>query len=300
MLLSLLFFISTHAFAHPQNCERVSEIVCGLSSEYDRGPCREVAPHVTRSIREVCRQFPPILRKLLLSLDRIGVGPKQSGIARAGTKFVYIGDSVFQPGANLSDLLTWKEQLNFGGSHVPGKVSFAFPRIEAGIAGWKHELLSYVLAHELGHVWSEDAIAEDFVMNKKGDFVAAPGSWCALSWVREDDERGDVPRSDQKFRGFDNFIFYRDGKTPRRVSERELLRTYRGLYASSFLTSYATQNHDEDIAESFAFTVLERSRPMQYRVFLPDGKSWSMAEKLASPQFSGKKSRILSLLGMGH
>ena len=231
-------------------------------------------------------RFPPVLQQVFCSLDTISVEANMESIAYAGLRgsnaIMGFRKSVIDEGLDLSTLLSWKEQLPFGGERDSYKLSDRLPllAITSGTREPSQDLAFYILAHEFAHMLD---FANDINTSCWPGMAceAERGSWTALSWSDTDH-----PRKSVDFPHRADVCFYQCNGGP--VSTKHIGTLYEGLNDSNFVTLYASTNIYDDFAESMAFYYLDRERGFGYGVDTRQGATWNLLDKVHAPQFKAK------------
>jgi hypothetical protein len=206
-------------------------------------------------------ELPAELRSEFCSVYRVFISDNIASTAFAGAirsergeiKGTYIGlrKSTFLKQPTSQEIITWKEQLAFGGSerflsNNPALVQIDY-RITTSVL--KTDGLFYVLVHELGHL-----IDAKLRINTATD-------WPSLSWTPWDE-----PLDETTFAYRDDFCFYGCAKP---IPVHRAPEVYNSLTKSGFITTYSAMSPTEDFAEFFAWYVMIRFKSPIYRIQIP-------------------------------
>jgi hypothetical protein len=232
-----------------------------IAYAWDKVACAPDSDRYLPAALELYRELPAPMRPLYCSLKRIFLSDALESVAfatvtmKAGEingAYIAIRRASFSESLTASGLLTWKEQLNFGGSktylaHDPGLVELSYgfhldnPRMDA---------LLYVTLHELGHV-------VDF-QNK----LSEPGGrWFSSSWAT-----AQMPLPEAHFDGQEKICYYRCQKT---IVPADAPALYASLKESAFITTYSGLSPREDFAEFWAWYLLREYKSADYRIRIP-------------------------------
>jgi hypothetical protein len=217
----------------------------------------------------------PALQKMFCSVKVIHVEPHLESIAYAGMTFrgaeVGFRKSIIDEGLDLSKLISWKEQLPFGGERDNYAVAKNLPQVDirsehSGV----QDLAFYVLSHEFGHLF---------------DFANDINNWGSTGWTSLSWETSNAPKADTDFPHRDGICYYTCTERP--LSPSVIPALYAGFDKSRFVTLYAATNIYDDWAESLAFYMLEQEG-MTYRLTTGQGEEYDLLAKLQAPQFADK------------
>jgi hypothetical protein len=239
-----------------------------------RGCARGAEPYVA-FFERVYDRLEPTLQKMFCSVKAIHVEPNLESIAYAGMSFrgaeIGFRKSIIDEGLDLSRLISWKEQLPFGGVRGSYEVARDLPQVEiVSDAPPVEDLAFYVLSHEFGHLF-------DFANDING---GRRDGWTPLSW----ESRGTpLPTSDFPHRA--DICYYNCSGGP--LDRGVIPALYAGLERSNFVTVYAATNPYDDWAESLAFYMLEQ-QGMTYDLRTGQGETYDLLSKLRAPQFASK------------
>lgn len=285
-----------NAGRRPTDCRaNIAKIMCvGVSSvSLDAAPtmsrgCDEDDAKYVGFFEAVYDRLAPTLQKMFCSVRILRVEPMES-IAYAGMSYngaeVGFRKSVIDEGLELSKLMSWKEQLPFGGERDAYNPVSNLPNITVKSAQPPvQDLAYYVLTHEFGHLFD---FAND--INRSTSSGAIAKSWTAFSWVSE----GRV-RRDQDFPGRANVCYYNCSHGP--IAYNKIPALYAGLDKSNFITMYAATNMYDDFAESLAMTLMAQDPTGSYVLADGQGNSYDGRVKLQSPQFAAKAAYVANFL----
>jgi hypothetical protein len=216
------------------------------------------------ALMEIFDETPEKMRLSLCSLEKIFISDAITSTAFASALTNGFGEIVggyvgFKKGTfveqpSTHDLVSWKEQLAFGGSTVflandPSLVQISY---DLKMTTLKKDGLFYVLMHELGHLI-------DF--NNQVNSRFAPTGWSRLSW-----KTADTPLDSARFAHQEDFCFYDCSSYLKREQGLEI---YTSLRDSAFMTSYAGQNNYEDFAEFWAWHLMLGSKDPKFEITIP-------------------------------
>lgn len=249
--------------------------------------------------------FPPALQRMFCSVREIRIERDFAGTAYAGLlrdssgqpagAMMGIRKSALDKGLSLEQLVSWKEQLSFGGRTDSYDLTPGLPLVHTRTGAPVNDFLYYVIVHEFGHLF-------DFAnhLNRYADPNCAPASrgrecemhpesWGALSWVTPH-----TPKPENEFPHRTGLCFYWCDGHPLR---REVIPTlYSGLDRTSFLSAYATTQPWDDFAESLAFHLTSESLGSTYVVDTAQGPLYDLMAKLGSPVFATKRAYLRAFL----
>lgn len=298
--------------AHKGCRERIEGLLCRVSPVklgQENRP-RECLPggdlHAgARALEKIYDVFPPVLQKVFCSLSVIYLEDDFLGTAYAG-----LSDNSDKPSAvlgvrsslllkpaseiiSMSDWITWKEQLSFGGNKTVGPHREDLVRVDVNMnTGGASDFLYYVIAHEFGHVIDFANKVNDFDcggLSEAGEpCYPAINSWSEFSWASMLKDYEPTPTDPWGLLGYtlvpraqfehrESLCFY---ACPEGAGEPRYMKAlYDGLQKSNLITTYASTNPWDDFAESVAFYAGTRYTQMSYVVSLPSGESYDLSEK---------------------
>lgn len=261
--------LPVQASAIPADCEaRLKAALCVTSAPkheiayaWEKVSCAPDSGRYLPAALELYREIPAPIQPLYCSLKRIFLSDALESVAfatvtmKAGEingAYIAIRQASFSESLTASELLTWKEQLNFGGSksylaNDPDlvKLQYGFrlenPRMDA---------LLYVILHELGHV-------VDF----RNQLSEPGGRWFASSWAN-----AQTPLPEAHFAGQENICYYRCKQT---IAPAAAPALYASLKESAFITTYSGSSPREDFAEFWAWYLLREYKNADYRIQIP-------------------------------
>lgn len=280
----------------PTDCRaNISRVMCvGFSAvdedfratpDMSRGCDSDDAKYVA-FFEAVYDRLPSAMQKMFCSVRVLRVEPNLESIAYAGMGFngaeVGFRKSVIDDELDLSTLMSWKEQLPYGGERDVYAPVSTLPRIAvASDQPPVQDLAFYVLTHEFGHLF-------DFA-NDINNGPSGPRDWTALSWRNESRV---LPEQD--FPGRAQVCYYNCGD--RIIPRSKIPALYAGLDASNFVTMYAATNIYDDFAESVAMTLMADDPSSSYVLTDGQGASYDAHVKLKSPQFARKAAYVADFL----
>jgi hypothetical protein len=294
---------------------RIKDILCLLDKPTthiltEEPSCLPGGEQYAHHFEKLYDDYPEALQKMFCSLNVIYLEPDGGGTAYAGAvmneetgkrygkgAIMGIRKSILDSGLDLQTWATWKEQLSFGGSTTSYAPTPGLPMVNAHMSvPGASDFLYFVIAHEFGHIFDFANEINSWTCNEEEDFKGNPkyclpnkGSWTEFSW-----KNLAMPNSDNYFPGWDAFCFYWcDGKTP---AARYTDLIYRGLSASNFISSYATNNIMDDFAESLAYEVSYRNRGLSYSIDAGTGFTMDTIQKLSAPNYAPKRAYVLKFL----
>ncbi len=256
------------------------EIAQGWSSV----PCSSASASYVPALMAFYDEMPARLRPSLCTLERIFISDGITSTAFASPIMksldeapvgAYIGarKSTFLNQPTVSALVTWKEQLPFGGSAEFLANDPSLVQINYGLnTGLPADGLYYVLIHEIGHLldFANFVSATSCGPNRSGsNCVPNPGTFASLSW-----ETSSKPLAHAKHLRQGEFCYYNCAGLI--LSPSEGFTIYSSLMTSAFITPYSGMNSREDFADFFAFNLLWRQRGLNYRIEFPGQGSLDM------------------------
>ena len=238
-------------------------------------------------------RLPPPLQKMFCSVDTLYVEPGLESIAYAGMRgngtVVGFRKSVIDEGLDLSTVLSWKEQLPFGGERDDYNLAKDLPNIATKSDDKPlNDLAYYVLVHEFGHLF-------DFANNLNTQCFpgaacrARAGSWTAISW-----QTTLRPKASADFPHRSDVCYYQCGG--RVLPKSAIESVYSGLHATDFVTLYAGTNVYDDLAESLAFYYLEKEGDFSFNLDTRQGSTYDLLSKVNDPVFAQKRAYLEAFL----
>lgn len=301
---------------------RIAQLLCLVDPSTDGNestprPCimgRDMSAGAA-ALQALYDNYPPALQKVFCTLGRIYVERNFIGTAWAGATpdgsqaILGIRETALlnEPPLSLSQWISWKEQLSFGGTSTGYSSRPDLVRVEGSMVlpPTTSDFLYFVIAHEFGHMLDFRYRVNRFDCQgkSKGDLcLAEKGSWSELSWIGQTKGyenspsdpwglMGATPNASGSFAHREELCFYACAATHGTPSLMRAL--YDSLDASSFLTTYSTTNPWDDFAESTAFYAGTTYAQLRYNVRLPDGSNYDLSDKyLHAPAFAAKRAWI--------
>lgn len=237
-----------------------------IAADYDSVTCLGDGSQYVPKLMEIYDETPDKMRASLCTLSRIFISDAITSIAFATAltdrfgnnvggyigmrKQTYIGE----PSAH--DIVSWKEQLAFGGSRTflsndPKLVQITY---DLKMSTLKSDGIFYVLTHELGHLI-------DF-KNEVNSRWGSDTDWSELSWAAFSGR----PLSNATFYLRDDFCFYNCAS---HLDPADAKAIYTSLQKSGFLSTYAASNAFEDFAEFWAWHLLRLYKNPHYTIEVP-------------------------------
>lgn len=267
--ISLAFASSALAAPTPEECEAslraalcvTSATKVDIAFAWQKVSCETDSDRYLPAAMELYREIPAPIQPLYCSLKRIFLSDSFSSVAFASVTmkegqingaFVGIRKASFAEPLTASSLLSWKEQLNFGGSkeYLSRDPRLVELRYGFQLENPRMDALLYVLLHELGHV-------VDF----RNSLTRAGGRWFNLSWATEK-----MPLPQAYFEGQEKICYYYCKET---FPSAAAAGIYASLKRSAFITTYSGLSVREDFAEFWAWYLLREYKGADYRIFLP-------------------------------
>jgi|GEM_PF-1180021 hypothetical protein len=267
------------------------------------------------ALLEIYDGFDSINQKMFCSLRRIFIEREYSATAYASSvgikgengkitqipgAVIGIRKSLLERKLDLAQWLSWKEQLNFTAIKNEFTTPLAYPvyKTHGDIP-----LLQYVLVHEIGHLFDfanniNEVVVDDptcearttsrrqYHQECKPHFT--PTSWGLISW-----ENIYFLRAEKDFFGSDKFCFYNCKSYP---NKQDMLKTYKGLSNSDFLSGYAASSFMEDFAESWAAHWLIKTHKADLSLHASRELNFKVSEKYNSKKFAQKRSYLEQFL----
>jgi hypothetical protein len=255
------------------SCEKaLTRAVCETSATtqqitygYSSIKCSPKSAQYVPALMEIYEEMPEKMRLSLCSLDRVFISDGITSTAFASsvtdmfgnTTGGYIGmrKGTFLSQPTSSQIVSWKEQLAFGGSTDFLANDPKLIQIDYGLkmSVLKSDGLFYVLMHELGHLIDFN----NGVNSRSGRAT----DWSRLSWS---DSR--TPLAAATFLKRDDFCFYDCASY---LDPRDAKAIYTSLSESAFVTTYAAQTPYEDFAENWAWHMMELAKSPDYTITVP-------------------------------
>jgi hypothetical protein len=248
-----------------------------LASKWSKVPCDADSADYLPVAMEIYDEMPARIRPLFCSLEKLFLSDNLWSIAFAsaikkGDKMIgaLVGarKSTFTGDVKASALLTWKEQMIYGGSkdflhNDPNSVQLSYGmKLDA----MKSDGLFYAMMHEMGHLVDFQNNA-----NKKWE----PISWTTFSAARRDSE----------YKGQRKVCYYNCGT---RLDLSEAYPMYLSMRESAFITAYSGVNAYEDFAEFWTWNILREFKQSDYRIELPGQPVIDMNPVFENPKVQKK------------
>jgi hypothetical protein len=273
-------------------CEaRLREALCvndetmeTLARKWNRVKCDPDSASYLPVAMEIYDEMPERVRPLYCSLEKVFLSDNLWSIAFASAikkgdrmigAFVGARKSSFTGDVTASALLTWKEQLIYGGSqdflhNDPASVQLNYGmRLEH----MKSDGLFYAMMHELGHL-------VDFQNNANRKWE--PISWTTFSAARRDSE----------YQGQRKVCYYNCGS---RLRLEQAYPLYLSMRESAFITAYSGVNAYEDFAEFWTWNILRQFKQSDYRIEVPGQPVIDMNPVFENPKVQNKMKFIRAI-----
>lgn len=257
-----------------------------ITNNYASVKCTSNSAQYVPALMNLFDETPELMRASLCSLDRIFLSDNIASTAFASSVtdmfgrrtggYVGMRRATFLQQPSSHDLVSWKEQLAFGGSSVflandPKLVQI---RYNIKLTTLKSDGLFYVLMHELGHLI-------DFNNSVNSERGSQTG-WARLSW----DAMTQTPLSQASFYKRDDFCFYNCRSY---LDARDAKEIYSSLTKSAFISTYASQNPYEDFAEFWAWHLLIQNKSPQLQIEIPGEAKLELNDEFTqNPQIKAK------------
>lgn len=258
-----------------------NETLESLARNWNKVPCDANSADYLPVAMEIYDEMPALTRPLFCSLEKLFLSDNLWSIAfasaiRKGDRMIgaLVGarKSTFTGDVKASALLTWKEQLIYGGSEEflhndPASVQLNYGmRLEH----MKSDGLFYAMMHEMGHL-------VDFQNN-------ANKEWEPLSWVTFS-----AARRDSEYKGQRKVCYYQCGA---RMDLAEAYPLYLSMRESAFITAYSGVNAYEDFAEFWTWNILRQFKQSDYRIEVPGQPVIDMNPVFENPKVQRKMQLI--------
>jgi hypothetical protein len=271
--LPMAAIVSLQPVDDKQSCEQsLTRAACSttasaaeITSNYSSIRCAADSAQFVPALMDIYEEMPARMRVSLCSLDRIFISDGITSTAFASSVtdemgsitggFVGMRKGTFLAQPKTSQLVTWKEQLAFGGStqFLANDPKLVQMNYDLKMSTLKSDGLFYVLMHELGHLIDFN----NHVNSPQGMDTA----WSKLSWANSDS-----PLASATFLKRDDFCFYNCSSY---LDPRDAKAIYSSLAQSSFVTTYAASNPYEDFAENWAWHMMEQNKNPDYQITVP-------------------------------
>ena len=269
----------TRAITSRADCEaHITKAVCEttagtaqISNDYANVKCSANGAQYVPALMNIFDEMPDLMRPSLCSLERIFLSDAIPSTAFASAVTDSLGQRIggyvgmrrqtFLQQPTSAALVSWKEQLAYGGSTAflandPKLVQINY---DLKMSTLKSDGLFYVLMHELGHLI-------DF-----GNRINADGqstAWNQISWQSDDS-----PLATATFFKRDDFCFYNCRSYLKPADAKQI---YSSLQQSSFVTSYSSSNPWEDFAEFWAWRLMLEFKNPNYEITVPGEGTFKM------------------------
>ncbi len=216
----------------------------------------------------------------------------RSNGAYLGVRLAAMGDQL-----SYGEWATWKEQLSFGGSTLPGEPDATLPIVRSVSPAGVNDLLYAHIVHEFAHLLDTANHLNPYrdCSEELGGRLCTFQSeaWAQLSWANSRQ-----PLAAFDFSGRERFCFYAcEGST---LSNESLDAVYAELDQGNFINSYAATNFREDFASTFEIFMMIHYLGTRLELVTPSGKVYDLAAHLQSPQMSEKYQYIKRILASQH
>ena len=275
-----------------------------LHVHWSNASCAADSAKYVPAIMAFYDEMPERLRPSLCSINKIFISEGITSTAFASPILndpegapigAYIGarKSTFLQQPTARALVTWKEQLPFGGSQTFLANDPKLLQINYGI---KTQLsadgLFYVLIHEMGHLidFNNHAVQTNCARNDRFPGCRpVAGTFSALSWSSYD-----FPLRNASYLKQDQFCYYNcSGGT---ISSDDAFDIYSSMVRSAFITPYSGVNMGEDFAEFFVWNLLSRYKGVDYRVQFPGHGEIDMNQGLVNSPLIHEKLEFMDRL----
>ncbi len=244
-------------------CETTS-----ATSQITRNPlsvkCSADSDKYLPALMEIYDETPEKMRLSLCTIEKVFISDNITSTAFASSITNPFGQIVgalvgfkkqsFVQQPSSHDLVSWKEQLAYGGSteflaNDPKLVQIDY---DLKLTTLKKDGLFYVLMHELGHLI-------DF--NNQVNSRFSPTAWSKLSW-----RTSDRALETAGFKHQDEFCFY---ECDRYLAASQAQEIYASLQESAFITTYAGMSNYEDFAEFWVWHLILGTKSPQFTITIP-------------------------------
>lgn len=247
---------------------RIKKNIC--LAENSDSPCVTSTEIPIDKVITIYQQLPIFFQKGFCALTQIRIEKNMSSTAYATADV----DENWQPiggiiGINLAALnsekdfstwISWKEQLNFGGSQIPGTLTPGLPRIEAH-AQVQNTLLTYVIIHELSHIFDM-------------------ANQVQQSWGPEFWEDQVTPKQQFNLPARSRFCYYRcNGEF---ITPTDAIAIYKEIESSIFPNSYSMMSSLEDFAEVSTLYFWKQYPGATYKIHTNENSTYDVLGKLSS------------------
>ena len=272
-----------HTWTVPQDlpltraqCEaNIQKAVCSttaradeISAQWDQLTCAADSKTFVVDVMALYDEMPERMRPSLCTLEKIFISdgilstafasPIENSAGKIIGGYIGIRKSTFLNQPDSLTLMSWKEQLPFGGSTQFLQVNPNLVHLNYGVKldHLSHDGLFYVISHELGHLIDFD---NGINSNYRGGTPAA--SWQSLSWhsVRS-------PIAASMYKDQQNFCYY---DCDSYLQPSTALSIYQSLAQSAFITTYSGTNSLEDFAEYWAWYQLLNFKFANFVIDIP-------------------------------
>ena len=287
------------------DCEaQIKKAVCSttassneIESNWSTLACDADSASFVPAMMDLFDETPEMMRPSICTLSKIFISdgitstafasPIQNGMGMPVGGFVGFRKGTFMHQPDSLQLVSWKEQLPFGGSTEflvvdPNSVHVNY---NLKLDHLKHDALYYVLMHELGHLI-------DFDNNITGhcyfDCKTTKVGWQNLSWESES-----VPQDSGTFFERDDFCYY---DCAAHLPLSDALKIYQSLAHSAFVSTYAATNVLEDFAENWAWYQMRKFKSPHYVIQIPNQGDVDMDASFSSNSRLQEKMKFIDEL----
>jgi hypothetical protein len=238
-------------------------------------------------------RFTPVMQHMFCSMGTLTIDPHLESIAYAGMRgssaVMGFRRSAIDENLSLDTLLTWKEQLPFGGDPDSYDLSQDLPALHFTAPPQPAQNVAYyVLAHEFAHLFDfANGISHRCFPGE--ECPVAPESFAGHSW-----ETTLKPLATQDFVHREKICYYQCQDEP--LPARAVRPLYAGLHRSNFITLYAATNVYDDFAESVAFYLLDQLGDATFGLDTRQGDHYDLLGGVGSARFASKKHFIEQFL----
>lgn len=260
-------------------------------------PCLAGGDAYAPQLEAIFDAYPAALQRIFCSLNRIYVEKDFVGTAYAGSgtyapgkygAIMGIRQSVLDERLTLAHWASWKEQLAFGANPKSFELLEGKPTVTASLKNpLVHDFLYFVIAHEFGHILDFANAANRFecegehMVNQPLYNCVPTGPWSKLSWTDTE-----VPAEGKNYTYRDDFCFYWcNGQFPGLAHMGDM---YRNLWNTTFLSSYASKNAYDDLAETMAYVVGSDEQDLRFELNI-EGTTYDSIAKLYLPRLDEKR-----------
>lgn len=281
------FDLSPAANSEVEGPSPVSRAACELSlkaalcettaatNQITRNPlsvkCSSDSAKYLPALMEIYDETPEKMRLSLCTIEKVFISDNITSTAFASSltnpfgeivgAFVGFKKQSFVQQPSSHDLVTWKEQLAFGGStdflaNDPKLIQIDYA---LKLSTLKKDGLFYVLMHELGHL-------VDF--NNQVNSRFSPTIWSKMSW-----KTSNRALESEGFKFQNDFCFYECSSY---LKPEQATEIYSSLQTSAFMTTYAGMSNYEDFAEFWVWHLILSEKSPQFTITIPGQATYDM------------------------